>query len=173
MNAGFILQDILEQKAFFQMLTKRQNMQKMFETAFPESKSPNPDGCFVTQGLIARFVQQFNDRQKQSVDEDRWNDSGEDDDIIVNEMSDEDNEDSKNNQALAVVELLVKMVGPIKNILMGDGLEPIKNAFSQGRILPLGKIKLRAVELLQSIVSLKKPTIINAVSESRVMETIL
>lgn len=173
MNAAFILQDILEQKAFFQILTKRHNMQKMFDIAFPETKSANPDGCFVTQGLIARFVQQFNDRQKQSVDEDRWNDSGDDDDIIVNEMSDEDNEDSKNNQALAVVEILVKTIGPIKTILMSESQEPIKNSFTQGRILPLGKTKLRAVELLQSIVSLKKATIITAVSESCIMETIL
>ena len=46
----------------------------------------------MTQGLIARFVQQFNERQKQSVDEDGWQNS-DDDDTIVNDMSDEENED--------------------------------------------------------------------------------
>jgi len=34
MNATFILQDLMESKSFFQILTKKQNMQKLFETAF-------------------------------------------------------------------------------------------------------------------------------------------
>lgn len=34
MNATFILQDLMESKSFFQILTKRQNMQKIYETAF-------------------------------------------------------------------------------------------------------------------------------------------
>ena len=38
----------------------------------------------------------------------------EDDDIIVNEMSDEENEEAKNSNIAAVNELLVKMVNPLK-----------------------------------------------------------
>lgn len=70
-------------------------MQKMFNIAFAEDIAANSDSRIVTQGLIAQFVQQFNEKQKQNASDDRWNDSGEDDDIIVNEMSDEDNEESK------------------------------------------------------------------------------
>jgi len=33
-NAAFILQDIMEQKPFFAILTKKHNMQKMFNIAF-------------------------------------------------------------------------------------------------------------------------------------------
>lgn len=129
MNAAFILQDILEQKPFFQILTKRHNMQKMFEIAFNSEKGEeNEESCFVTQGLISRFVQQFNDRQKQSSDENRFDNSGdEDDDIIVNEMSDEENAESKNRQADAVVELLVKMIDPINAILQKETLPAIQN----------------------------------------------
>jgi len=65
------------------------------------------------------------------------------------------------------------MVQPIKTILEGESSEPIKNQFSQSMMLPLGRAKLRAVELLSSIVSLKKPAIINAASESGVMVTVL
>ena len=66
MNAAFILQDVMEQKQFFTILTKRANMQKMFDIAF-KSVEPGADqtceeNSFITQGLIARFVQQFNDR---------------------------------------------------------------------------------------------------------------
>ena len=73
-------------------------MQKMFEIAFREGKADS-ESCFTTQGLIARFVQQFNDRQSSTPKDDRWDCSGDDDDdIIVNEVSDdEENEDSKNN----------------------------------------------------------------------------
>jgi effector-binding domain-containing protein len=60
MNATFILQDLMENKSFFQILTRKQNMQKLFDTAFrsadPENGSQYEDSCFETQGLIARFV---------------------------------------------------------------------------------------------------------------------
>lgn len=83
-------------------------------------------------------------------------------------MSDEDN-DTKGRNSAAIVELLISMVQPIKKILSHDNDEPILNSFSEKRILALGNTKLRAVELLQSIVSLKNPDIINAVRESEVM----
>lgn len=66
MNATFILQDLMESKSFFTILTKRHNMQKMFETAFREADEKTgktyEESSFETQGLIARFVQQFNER---------------------------------------------------------------------------------------------------------------
>ena len=71
-------------------------------------------------------------------------------------MSDEDNEDSKNGAAIFMIELFVKMVTLIKKILEADPLESAQNQFQPKRMLPLGKIKLRAIELLQAIVSLKK-----------------
>ena len=107
MNAAFILQDMMEQKPFFQILTKRQNMQKMFDIAFSKDTTVDQQSKVTTQGLIARFVQQFNDRQKQDHDEDRWDNSGEDDDIIVNEVSDEENEDSKTNANAAIEHFMV------------------------------------------------------------------
>ena len=65
MNAAFILQDIMEQKQFFQILTKRQNVQSMFDIAFSSGTDEDSLECnFITQGLIARFVHQFNERQK-------------------------------------------------------------------------------------------------------------
>ena len=66
----------------------------------------------------------------------------------MNEMSDEDNEESKNGNNTVIIELLVQMIAPIKRILDKEPLEPILTTFNQNRILPLGKIKLRAVELL-------------------------
>lgn len=60
MNATFILQDLMENKQFFKTLTKKQNMQKIFDTAFrsadPENGSKFEDSCYESQGLIARFV---------------------------------------------------------------------------------------------------------------------
>ena len=88
-------------------------------------------------------------------------------------MSDEENEESKNGNNTVIIELLVQMIAPIKTILDMDPLEPISTTFNQNRIVPLGKIKLRAVELLQAIVSLKKTQIITAVSESGVMASAL
>lgn len=173
LNAAFILQDMMEQKPFFQILTKRQNMQKMYDIAFSPDGAADLQSKVTTQGLIARFVQQFNDRQKQDHDEDRWDNSGEDDDIIVNEVSDEENEDSKTNANAIIEQFMVQMVEPLKKILDMAPLESVSSQLSTGRILPLGNTKLRAVELLQSIVSLKKAAIITAVKDSGVMKTVL
>lgn len=159
MNAAFILQDILEQKSFFQVLTKRSNMQNLFNTAFKKEENGDysmADSSYVTQGLIVRFVQQFNERQKQKIEdeEDPWHKS-DDDDIIVNEVSDEEGDDSKNGNNAAIMELLNEMIEPIKQILNKATMDPIQNQFSSGRTVPLGKNKLRAIELLQAIMSLK------------------
>lgn len=133
MNATFILQDLMESKSFFQILTKRQNMQKIFETAFrctdPVDGERYQEGCFETQGLISRFVTQFNERQKMNnpaiIDA---LDKGDDDDIIGIEMSDEENnEESKNGNTNAIFELLQQMITPIKTLLEKDGMESIQN----------------------------------------------
>lgn len=133
MNATFILQDLMESKSFFQILTKRQNMQKIFETAFrstdPVDGEKYQEGCFETQGLISRFVTQFNERQKMNnptiIDA---LDKGDDDDIIGIEMSDEENnEDSKNGNTNAIFELLQQMIEPIKKLLEKDSMESIQN----------------------------------------------
>ena len=63
-------------------------------------------------------------------------------------MSDEENEESKNGNNTAIIDLLIQMIAPLKIILDRGPLEPITTTFNQNRIVPLGKIKLRAVELL-------------------------
>lgn len=65
------------------------------------------------------------------------------------------------------------MIDPIYSILKKDTLSPLKTQFSEGRVLPLGRTKLRACELLQSIVSLKKVNITKAVADSNIMEQML
>ena len=87
------------------------------------------EGCFETQGLISRFVTQFNERQKMNnpaiIDA---LDKGDDDDIIGIEMSDEENnEESKNGNTNAIFELLQQMITPIKTLLEKDGMESIQN----------------------------------------------
>lgn len=177
MNAAFILQDILEQKPFFQILTKRANMQKLFNTAFRKLESGDycdADSSFVTQGLIVRFVQQFNERQKSNNDDDDdpWHKS-DDDDIIVNEVSDEEGDDAKNGNAAAVMELMTEMIVPLKEIISKATMDPIQTQFSSSRTLPLGRTKLRAIEVLQAIMSLKKAPIADSVAEKELMPIVL
>ncbi len=104
-------------------------MSKIFEIAF-DDENPDSESCFVTQGLITRFVQTFNDRQMKSLDENRFDNSCDDDYVNVNEMSDEENEDSQAQQGAAVVELLVNMIEPIKKILEKPAQAPIQSSFN-------------------------------------------
>lgn len=108
-------------------------MQKIYETAFrctdPLDGERYQEGCFETQGLISRFVTQFNERQKMNNvdDDDTWN-KADDDDIIGIEMSDEENnEESKNGNTNAILDLLQQMISPIKAMLQKDSIESIQN----------------------------------------------
>jgi len=65
------------------------------------------------------------------------------------------------------------MIAPIKTLLEKDSLTTTQNQYKESRNYPLGKIKLRAIELLQAIVSLKKPQILNTIRESRIMHIVL
>lgn len=91
----------------------------------------------------------------------------------MNEVSDEEGEDSKAGNNAAILEMLVGMVRPIDTILEREPGQPVQSQFNNKRILPLGNTKLRAIELLASIVSLKHPSIIAAVRESQVMRKVL
>lgn len=175
MNAAFVLQDIIEQKSFFHMLTKKQNLQRMYDIAFSPESDPTSESSFTTQGLVSRFVQQYNDRQKKKQEngDDRWDNSGDEDYINVNEDSDENGEDSKANNNAAILEMLISMIKPIDAILDNEAAEPVVSQFNNRRILPLGRTKLRAIELLASIVSLKHANIITAVRETKVMKKVL
>lgn len=103
-------------------------------------------------------------------DDDKFNNADEDDDIILNEASDDENKDGKNNNALVILEMLLDIVDPIKKTLqLEQSQESISSAFQTSRVVPLGKTKLRASELLCALVSLKKPEIIKTVNESSII----
>jgi len=59
------------------------------------------------------------------LDDDAWDNNDDGDDIIGIELSDDENEDSKNGNNAAIQELLVQMIDPIKTILEKDSLESI------------------------------------------------
>lgn len=59
------------------------------------------------------------------MDDDAWDNNDDGDDIIGIELSDDENEDSKNGNNAAIQELLVQMIDPIKTILEKDSLESI------------------------------------------------
>ena len=102
----------------------------MFEIAFKSSDDLDAVSKVTTQSLIARFVQQFNERQKAGTDSDRWDNSGDDDDIIVNEMSDDENDMAKNSNNAAIVEVFVEMVRPISEILASTPKEAFNCQFT-------------------------------------------
>ena len=65
------------------------------------------------------------------------------------------------------------MIEPICKILAGGEKEQVKSQYREGRCMPLGRTKLRAVELLQAIISLKNATITEAVAQSSAMSQVL
>ena len=93
-NVTMILSDIIEQKNFFSIISKRQNLQKLSEIAFDESCAYG--SRTTTLALLTKFVQQFQDRVKSNIHDDSgsWNEAG-DDDIIIEDSHNDENDEAK------------------------------------------------------------------------------
>lgn len=94
-NVTQILSELLEQKNFFMIIQKRQNLQKLADVAFNTENTR--ESRETTLALLCKFVQQFRDRVKSNTMND---DSGDmnmngDDDIVVEENNDDENDEAK------------------------------------------------------------------------------
>lgn len=173
MNITLILSDIMEQKNFFNIISKKQNLQKLCEISFNEDC---PLGSRTTTlSLLTKFVQQFSDRIKSNFHDDSGSmDDGADDDIIIEDSNNDENDEAKKKSDQVVYEVLESFVMPITDLLQ-KSTEPSTRISSYGdkEFKNLGVLKLRTIELLAALISLKNAQIKQKLVESNVCSTLL
>lgn len=173
LNAQFILADIMEQKKFVTLMGKRHNLEKLSNIAFSADAEAREDARATTLVLLTKFVHFFGENQKKDNSDDDFMNPAEDDDMIVNEMSDDDGEEGKASALSAIHDFLADTVANLAAIFTNSPGEPVSSAFNQRKMAPVGVLKLRAVELLSQIVSMRKEKVCQALSDSSVLKALV
>lgn len=111
------MSELLEQKNFFMIIQRRQNLQKLADVAFNTANTR--ESRETTLALLCKFVQQFRDRVKSNTVNDDSGDMGinGDDDIVVEENNEDENDEAKKKANDLVYTQLASFVGPLAKII--------------------------------------------------------
>lgn len=89
-------------------------------------------------------------------DDSSLNAGDDDDEIIINEASDEEKDAAKDKADQVIVEILAGMIESMKKTLLNEQPEAVMTTLNMTAIKPLGVQRLRTVELLAQLVKLNK-----------------
>lgn len=173
MNITMILSDIMEQKNFFSIISKKQNLIKLQEISF--SKDCPLASRTSTLSLLTKFVQQFSDRVKSNFHDDSGSmDDGADDDIIIDDSNNDENDEAKKKSDQIVYDVLEGFINPITTLLKTEDADTSRvSSLCDKEFRNLGILKLRAIELLSQLISLKKPQINEVMVDSGVCQVLV
>lgn len=127
MNITFILFDIMEQKTFFSIIQKRQNLQKLTEVAF--KKECSYDSRTSSLAILTKFVQQFSDRVKSNFHDDSGSMDDNADDVIISDDDKDkeaENDEAKKKSDSVVYEFLQECISPITQLLESEHEDSIR-----------------------------------------------
>ena len=99
---------------------------------------------------------------------------GGDDDIIIDDSNNDENDEAKKKSDQVVYDVLESFVMPITNLLQTEDLGTTRvSSYQDKEFKNLGPLKLRAIELLSQLVSLRKSQINEQMVKSKVCEVLL
>ena len=96
-----------------------------------------------------------------------------DDEIIINEASDEEKDAAKDKADQVIIEILASMIEPMKKTLMNHQPDVMVTSLNMKEIKPLGIQRLRVVELLAQLIKLNKSQITEAVQEHNLLSVLI
>ena len=101
-------------------------------------------------------------------------DDGGDDDIIIDDANNDENDEAKKKSDQVIYDVLEGFIQPITQLLeTEDDLTSRVSSYQDTSMRNLGVLKLRAIELLSSIVALRKAQINERLVRSSVTSVLL
>ena len=168
LNACSIIQDMLEIKEFYAILSKKANMQQIIEYAFThEQRNCNSQNAAL--GVLNTLVQLYHEKHKNGEGRKQGDGNNEDEDDIIIQQSDEEDEEGKN----AFIDLLKQVAKNITQYL--EEAVPkveIPNSYESRTLLPLGPLRLKIVELVHLLLKLNKTPIIEALADTEIFSKV-
>ena len=190
MNARNIIQDLFEFKDLFNVISRRENVNKLANFAVAPisegSKSSKSESLVVLNLYIQNCIsKQKKADQKGGRDDDKSDDNknqDEDDDIIVrhnsddetNEDGDAQNPNSATHQTNLLVDILKEKVDEITKILeVSHPGSPLINSVTDTPFIPLGPQRLHTADLVLHMLKMRKPILYQAIIETKSLYNIL
>ena len=173
----------MDQNHFFQIISRRQNLDHLKEIVISqgdEDQIYSSEARSATLNLLTRFAKQFSEQSKKSWRDDEDSDEkfggvdNSDDVLMDNSDEEEEKAAKKRSNEQNMIEIYTSLIEPVKRIIEQEGpKEEIKSTFNERSSRPLGLLRLRAVELLQQIASLKKTSLAKSLLSSGVSENLV
>jgi len=190
LNARNIIQDLFEFKDLFNIISRRDNVNKLVNFAVAPisegSKSSKSESLVILNLYIQNCIlKQKKVDQKGGRDDDKSDDNknqDEDDDIIVrhnsddetNEDGDAQNPNSVTHQTSMLVDILKEKVDEIATILEVDHPGSLLiNSVTDTPFIPLGPQRLHTADLVLHMLKLKKQALYQAIINSKSLYNIL
>jgi len=174
MNASEILIALMDIKQFYGMISKRATLQKLTSNAFAENGTAQSRTESLV--LLTRFVQIYKEKQMNAQnhdDSDENNVNGDDDEIIINEGSDEDKDNAKEKADTVLVEILCSTIPYMKKALIETQCAPVMSSLNLTEIKPFGLTRLRVLELLAALVKMNKHQVSEAIQEQSMLTVLV
>jgi hypothetical protein len=168
LNASIILSDLMENKDYFAVLSKKAVQQKLFDIIHaPEHDKSSKCAAMV---VLSKYIYQFKNG-KEDNDSDKGAD--EDDDIIIHNESENEEDKGGDSKDKAFFDVLASHVEPMKTILKSQVDAEYLSSLNSETYRPLGILRMRAVELLNQIIKVNQPVIFDAFKRSNIMAVLM
>jgi len=164
LNAAYILADMLETKEFSRVINEKANIDKLFaftlQEITPETHSSRNNALFVLNALAKTMVE----KSKNSEQEHPFSNNEDEDDIIVHQGHDETEGDDLDSPLVKALE--DNMGGLVDHLARGAPSQNMVTTFTDEEQKPLGRYRLRLVELIHLATRLHKASLNDEIAKS-------
>lgn len=173
LNASQIIVDNLEYKSFFSHICRRAGIQKLIDIAFaepqegqelPEFWQSSKDSALLV--LIA-VINKFSEKVKNGGKLGKFDRDEDDEDMTLKNDSDEDQDEVEQG----IINSLVDVVKKIQDSLSSDprNVRVGGTQYSSEDYVPLGRFRLRAIELFLILIKLHRQALYDAITDSEIL----
>jgi len=173
LNASTIIQDVFEQKEFFNIICQKENLKAIADFASKpldeSTRASKTAALTVLCGIVGHHIEKA---KKSGKKDDSKPENDDDDDMIVQQNSDDEKEDEQEPSSIALqaavisevlAEIIPDLVQVLKSTTVGD---MTTTSVQDGEYVPLGQQRLWTVELVLKMIQLKKDTLNFAIAAS-------
>ena len=185
LNGCSIIQDMFETKEFYNILCKKENIQRIADYACApinrSTKASKTSSLYVINQIISHHIEKQK-KKDMTKDDSKDQNADDEDDMIVQQNSDDEKDEeleasnptSLVSQANNLVEVLLEKIPDLQEILRSDHPgEMVSYSVSEVNFVPLGQQRLRTVDLVLNMVKLKNNEIFESLGKSEIFRNIM
>lgn len=171
LNAATIIGDLMENKEFFQIVAKQQNIRKLVDFSLDQSETSTDSSRVSSVQVLTQIIRSavanllIQDNKKTKGD-------AEGEDMFIIQDSDEDEEELISKP---IVEILKESLPKIERILENISNSTLQRhaSYTDEQRRPLGRYNLSVIELLFQVLKLNKQPVYDEFKQSTILKRVL